>query len=151
MQLFPSPAYIITIKHAKFKTFYRISSPHLTDITVRFLGYLSRIKICRVLNKRRNLIYNASTIRQNKTSKIEIKKALEWMFTISEKLKGALMVDHYLSSLVLVFISPRCLKPVGLAKDLAQNRIISIWAANSWFLFKTRFLWVLKLYKYKPG
>ena len=34
------------------------------------------------------------------------------------------------------FTTPGCLEPVDLAKNLAQNRIISISAANSGFFFK---------------
>ena len=39
---------------------------------------------------------------------------------------GGCLDGNQLLSLVLVFISPKCLKPVELANNLAQNRIMSI-------------------------
>ena len=38
---------------------------------------------------------------------------------------GGCLDGRWLSSLVLVFISPRCLEPVGLTKNLAPNTIMS--------------------------
>ena len=48
---------------------------------------------------------------------------------------GGCLDGHYFSSLVQVFISPRCLEPVGLTKNLAPNRIMSLWASNSFFYY----------------
>ena len=55
---------------------------------------------------------------------------------------------HYFLLLVLVFISPRCLEPVGLIKNLAENRIISILisAMHGLLIFKKR-AFVKYLYK----
>ena len=50
------------------------------------------------------------------------------------------LYGHEFLSLVLVFISSRCLEPVGLTKKLSPNRIMSFGAANS-----THFCWVLRI------
>ena len=40
---------------------------------------------------------------------------LKWAFTILEK-NGGCLEGHFFSSLIQVFISPRCLEPVGLTR-----------------------------------